>query len=180
MNRGIIAKRYAKALLSFSTESGIEDSVYKNMRLLSESFMEVKELCNVLIIPILSDEKKIGLIETACGGEISNELKKFLSLLLRQKREYLLQSVSLIYIALYNKTKNMTVCKLTTAETLSKDVENHIKALVSSKTKGAVELNNIVNPEIIGGFVFEVDYRRLDASISSQITKIKRELCPKI
>ena len=180
MNRGIIAKRYAKALLSFSTERGIEDSVYKNMRLLSESFMEVKEFCNVLSIPILSNEKKIGLIETACGGKISNELKKFLSLLLRQKREYLLQSISLIYIALYNKIKNMTVCKLTTAEALTKDVEDHIKALISAKTKGDVEINNIVNPQIIGGFVFEIDYKRLDASISSQITKIKRELCPKI
>lgn len=176
MNRGIIAKRYARALLSFSVEKGVEDAVYKNMSHLCESYLEVKEFRNALIIPILGDNKKIGLIETACGGTIPDELKRFFSLILKQNREYLLHSVALIFINLYNEYKNMTICRLTTAQPASEEVLNNIKILVSKKSGGPVKINNVVNSNIIGGFVFEMNYLRLDASLSTQLETIKREL----
>jgi F-type H+-transporting ATPase subunit delta len=176
MNRGIIAKRYARALLSFSVEKGVEDAVYKNMSHLCESYLEVKEFRNALIIPILGENKKIELIETACGGTIPDELKRFLTLILKQNREYLLHSVALIFINLYNEYKNMTICRLTTAQPASEEVMNNVTALVSGKTGGPVKINNVVNSNIIGGFVFEMNYLRLDASLSTQLETIKRKL----
>jgi len=182
MNRGIIAKRYARALLSFSVEKGIEDAVYKSMSILCESYLEVKEFRNALIIPILSDEKKIGLIETACGGTIPDELKRFLSLILKQNREDLLHSredllhsIALIFISFYNEYKNVTICRLTTAQPASEEVINSVKALVSGNTGGSVMVNNVVNSNIIGGFIFEMNHKRLDASLSTQLETIKRE-----
>jgi F-type H+-transporting ATPase subunit delta len=176
MNRGIIAKRYARALLSHAIEKGVEDIVYKNMSHLCMSYLEVKEFRNSLIIPVLEDDKKIGLIETACGGTIPDELKQFLLLMLKQKRENLLHSVALIFINLYNEYKNMTICRLTTAQPASEEIINNITALVSGKTGGPVKINNVVNSKIIGGFIFEMNYLRLDASLSTQLETIKREL----
>jgi F0F1-type ATP synthase delta subunit len=37
-------------------------------------------------------------------------------------------------------------------------------------------VNNVVNSNIIGGFIFEMNYKRLDASLSTQLETIKREL----
>ena len=176
MNRGIIAKRYARALLSFSVEKGVEDAVYENMSNLCESYLEIKEFRNALLIPIMTDSKKIGLIETACGGPISEELKSFLSLILKQNRVYLLHSIAFIFIDLYNEYKNMTICRLTTAQPASEEVINNLKVLVSKKTGGSVKIRNVVNSNIIGGFVFEMNFLRLDASLSTQLATIKREL----
>jgi F-type H+-transporting ATPase subunit delta len=33
-----------------------------------------------------------------------------------------------------------------------------------------------VDPDLIGGFVFELDGRRLDASVRSQLDRIRRQL----
>lgn len=176
MNRGIIAKRYARALLFFSVEKGVEDAVYKSISILCESYLEVKEFRNALIIPILSDDKKIGLIETACGGTIPDELKRFLSLVLKQNREDLLHSIALMFISFYNEYKNVTICRLTTAQPASEEVIDSVKALISNNTGGSVKVNNVVNSKIIGGFIFEMNYKRLDASLSTQLEAIKREL----
>lgn len=176
MNRGIIAKRYARALLSFSVEKGVEDAVYENMSSLCESYLEVKEFRNALLIPILPDNKKTELIESACGGTIPDELKRFLLLILKQNRVYLLHSIAFIFIDLYNEYKNMSICRLTTAQPASEEVINNLKVLVSKKTGGSVKIKNIVNSNIIGGFVFEMNYLRLDASLSTQLATIKREL----
>lgn len=176
MNSGIIAKRYARALLTFSVEKGVEDVVYENMSNLCESYLEVKEFKNALLIPILPESKKIGLIESACGGPISDELKRFLILILKQKREYLLHSIALVFINLYNEFKNMSICRLTTAQPASEEVINNLKVLVSKKTGGSVKIRNVVNSNIIGGFVFEMNFLRLDASLSTQLATIKREL----
>ena len=42
-----------------------------------------------------------------------------------------------------------------------------------------VVLETSVNPDIIGGFVFEIDDYILDASVRSSIEKIRRELIEK-
>ena len=70
----------------------------------------------------------------------------------------------------------MTICRLTTAQPASEEVINSVKALVSGNTGGSVKVNNVVNSNIIGGFIFEMNYKRLDASLSTQLETIKREL----
>lgn len=176
MNRGIIAKRYARALLSFSAEKGVEDAVFENMSNLCESYLEVKEFRNALLSPVLPDNKKIGLLETACGGPVPDELKRFLLLILKQNRVYLLHSIAFIFTDLYNKYKNMSICRLTTAQPATEEILDNLKVLVSKKTGGSVKIRNVVDSNIIGGFVFELNYKRLDASLSTQLAAIKREL----
>ena len=51
-----------------------------------------------------------------------------------------------------------------------------MKAMVESKTKGTVEFETEVNPDIIGGFVLEYDTYRLDASVQSQLRGILSQL----
>ena len=44
------------------------------------------------------------------------------------------------------------------------------------RTRGPVIINKRVDPEIIGGFVFEIGDYRLDSTVRTQLEKIKREL----
>jgi F-type H+-transporting ATPase subunit delta len=36
-------------------------------------------------------------------------------------------------------------------------------------------MEKIINPEILGGFMFEVDFVRWDASISGQLRRIRKD-----
>ena len=80
------------------------------------------------------------------------------------------------YITLYRKQKNIIRGKLTTAVAVSEATELKMKKMVESKTKGTVEFETEVNPNIIGGFVLEYDTYRLDASVQNQLRQVLTQL----
>jgi len=175
MNRGIISTRYAKALLSYALERGAEEKVYLQISQLSKSFFEVPDLEKSLTSPIHSQETKISLVRTAAGGNVSDEFIRFTEIVFCNKREYLLRTIALAFIFLYHKYKNISICSLITAVPTSIDVEEKIKKLITGKTHGSVELEKSVDPEIEGGFIFELNFNRLDASVSTQLSRIRKQ-----
>ena len=176
MDLGVISVRYARALLKSATELKLEDQVYKEMQTLSISFLEVPELRFTIDNPMLSKDKKLKLIVTACGENVGELTKKFVALVLKEDREKTLQFMAASYITLYRQQKNIIRGSLTTAAPVSKDTEDRMRRMVESKTKGTVEFKTEVDPNIIGGFILEYDTYRMDASVKSKLNKILTEL----
>ena len=104
---GVISMRYAKALLAYADEKGTEDIVYEEAGILADSFSRIPELRQALDNPVLPAETKLKLIcEAAGGGKVSEELKRFVELVLEERREKFLQFMIMSYIDLYRKQKN--------------------------------------------------------------------------
>jgi F-type H+-transporting ATPase subunit delta len=55
-------------------------------------------------------------------------------------------------------------------------VRKKITDLVSGIFKTTVELKETIDPEIIGGFILQIDDKYIDASIKNKLRKIKKEL----
>ena len=70
MDLGVISVRYARAPLKCATGLKLEDQVYKEMQTLSKSFLEVPELRFTIDNPMLSKDKKLKIVATACGDNI--------------------------------------------------------------------------------------------------------------
>ena len=51
-----------------------------------------------------------------------------------------------------------------------------MRQMVESRTKGTVEFESEVNPDIIGGFILEYDTYRLDGSVKSKLNAILTQL----
>ena len=107
MDLGVISVRYARALLKCATGLKLEDQVYKEMQTLSKSFLEVPELRFTIDNPMLSKDKKLKIVATACGDNICELTKKFVELVLNEDREKTLQFMAASYITLYRKQKIM-------------------------------------------------------------------------
>ena len=176
MDLGVISVRYARALLKCATGLKLEDQVYKEMQTLSKSFLEVPELRFTIDNPMLSKDKKLKIVATACDDNICELTKKFVELVLNEDREKTLQFMAASYITLYRQQKNIIRGSLTTAAPVSKDTEDRMRRMVESKTKGTVEFKTEVDPNIIGGFILEYDTYRMDASVKSKLNKILTEL----
>ena len=58
-------------------------------------------------------------------------------------------------------------------------MEAKLMKLVESTTGGTIEMEKIIDPEILGGFMFEVDFVRWDASVSGQLRRIRSEYIEK-
>lgn len=172
MELGVISVRYARALMKSATELKQEDKVYKEMQVLVQSYFQVPELRFTIDNPMLAQDKKQGLLETACGTDVSDLTKRFIALVLKEGRESTLQFMAASYITLYRQQKNITRGKLITATPVSPDTETKMKQMVVGKTRGTVEFNTEIDLDIIGGFILEYDTYRMDASVKTKLNTV--------
>ncbi|HLP04047.1 MAG TPA: F0F1 ATP synthase subunit delta [Paludibacter sp.] len=175
MNKGLISARYAKALLDFAMKNSALEQVYGEARMVEKSFNSFSTLNRALENPVLPKSEKKKIMLMAAGGSVSPTFEKFVDLLVQNGREEDLQSVALKYIDLYRKMHNIRFGKLASAMQLDEATEKRLISIVQQQTGGTIELEKIINPELVGGFTFEVDFVRWDASVASQLKQIKKE-----
>lgn len=183
MDIGVISVRYARALLKAAVAAKQEDKVYIEMQTLAKSYIDVAGLRRAIDNPMLAKDKKNALLLTACGkgskdskGGLTKLTEDFLKLVLREDRESMVQFMANSYVTLYRQLKNIIRGKLTTAVAVSSSTQKKMRQMVEAKTKGSVEFETEVEPEIIGGFILEYDTFRLDASIRSQLRGVLNQL----
>ena len=176
MDIGVISVRYARALLKSATDAKIEADVYKEMQTLAKSYAEVPQLRQTIDNPMLSKDTKQQLLLTAVGEKPCELTKAFISLVLKEDRENVMQFIANSYVTLYRQQKNVIRGRLITAAAVSPATEQKMRQMVESKTNGTVEFETEVNPDIIGGFILEYDTYRMDASVKSKLNSILQTL----
>lgn len=181
MEAGAISMRYAKALINYAVSKEAEDSVYQSAYILSQSLLKEKRLKEVLVSPILSTREKQNLIMTASGGEdkVCFEFKQFIKLVLKQRREHYLQFMMMVYLDLYRKKKHIGTATLITAVPVDKAIEERVKSTASHLLHSQMELKTVVDSTIEGGFIFDIDDYRLDASVATQLRRVKKQFIDK-
>lgn len=175
MNEGLIAKRYAKALFEYAASRGEDKRLYERMRQLSRNLSAVPRIREFMLNPVLHREDKAKLIIDAAGGDVEPSFARFVRLLLDNKREVLLQSVALSYMSLYRKEHRITVVWLVSAEPMPEFILERIRLDVERRTRGPVEMETRTDESIKGGFIFQIDDLRLDASVAGQLNSIKQQ-----
>lgn len=177
---GVFSTRYAKALLAYACENGTEDTVYEEAKRLADGFLQVGGLREALNNPVLPLRTKEELVAQVAGNPgLSKEMKRFVRLVLEAHREKFFQFMVVSYIDLYRKQKNISVGRITTVCPVTDEVTERVRALVAEKTRGTVELVTRTDPKLEGGFVFEIDTYRMDASVADQIRRIRQQFIDK-
>ena len=179
MNTGAISMRYARALLMFANEAGVAAKVYQEALTLHKSFLQVAELRRAMELPVISRSDKIRVLVQAAGGEITMQMKKFLELVLNEKREKFLIGINQAFIDLYRKQEKIGVGKLTTAVPIAPEEVDRIRQIVVQSAGGTAEFATKVDPSIEGGFIFEINTYRLNASVADQMRRIKQQFIDK-
>ena len=131
---------------------------------------------NLLRSPIVSSDKKQAVIDAVTAKNISPMTSSFTRLLVNKGREGDLPEIITAFIQQYKQKKEIHTVKLTTATPVSDDVKRSIIDRVK-KTSDMVniELETIVDPNIIGGFVLQAGDKLVDASIAYDLKEISRQ-----
>ena len=178
MNSGVIASRYAKAFLKFVQETGTGDKAYSQACVLALRMSEINQLHEFLMSETLDVEKKIDLVSAALGEAIVPELERFICLVSGHRRMEHLLRMLYSFIYQYRDANGIKVGRLISASPVM-GLKERLEELLKMRTGAQVHLEASVNPELIGGFVFELDGLRLDASVESQFRRIRNELVEK-
>lgn len=181
MDIGVIAKRYAKALLEFAMVQNSADTVYEEVQQFIESYKTVPQLAQVLGNPLLPQSQKEKVICQAASTAVSPTFQKFAALVVAHRRESFMLFIAHSFVSLYREMKHISIGKLITAVPVSQKVADRLEKMVEQQSQGSVDvvLESTVNPDILGGFIFQIDDLRLDASVRTQFDLIKKQFIEK-
>jgi len=171
-----VASRYAKSLLDLAVERGQLEQVHGDMLYLQQLTKESRDFLNLLRSPVIKAEAKTKVINAVTAGKVSEITTAFIQLMTAKAREAVLPEIITSFINQYKESKGIKTVKLTTAVPVSDTVKQEIIDQVK-KTPGfdKLELQEVVDPSIIGGFVLQADDKLIDASIAYDLKTISRQ-----
>ncbi len=171
-----VASRYAKALLGLASERGELSAVGSDINTLSSLVGSSKDFELLLVSPVIKPDQKKSVLDALLKGKISEVTFGFILLLVSKGREGIIPSIVEETKAQLRAMNNIQAATVKTASPLNDDSRSKILAEVAKLHNGEVELKEIVDPEILGGFILRMDDREIDASIKRQLRTLGRKL----
>ncbi len=171
-----VAGRYAKSLIDLASERGNLQSVVGDIEHLNEA-MKNRDLYLMLKSPIINSDKKESIMKIIFGDSFDETTMAFINICITKGREDILPEMAEEFLAINKKMKGISTVKVTTAIPLSKDALEAIrqKLIASSDTLKNVEIETVVNPELIGGYVLEFDDKLYDSSVAHKLESLRKE-----
>jgi F-type H+-transporting ATPase subunit delta len=166
------AIRYAKAILELSSETNAVDQVASDMERIVEAGNDTGDFQVFLNSPVIKTDKKISILKVLFP-EFTELTTSFIELITKNKREYLLTEIASAFVSLLKKQNGIVPISVTSAVKLEKQTLNQILEKLKSHVDGAFEVTEEVDPSLIGGFVVRMEDKQIDASIASQLNRIK-------
>lgn len=177
MDKGLIPRRYAKALYLVCLERKQDNTMYGVMQTLCESFAGEPKLDSTLANPYVSDADKLMLINQAAGNPGLDSFTDFLKLLAQNRRLDLIWAIARSFVDQYRVANHIYKVHITSAAPLNDEVRRRIDSLVQTNIgEGTYEYSYSIVPALIGGFQVTVGSKKLDSTVKSQLDNLKRSL----
>jgi F-type H+-transporting ATPase subunit delta len=176
MNEGLVTKRYVKALYQLADEGKTLEKVVADVEVLLACIQESPEFSSFLENPLIKPAEKNKVIQKLFTKTFQTLTLSFLDLLIRNRREMHLKSMCLHFMQYYKSFFRIKEGVITTAMKLSPKYKDEIYNFITKKFKMKIEFSEKIDPAIIGGFILRVEDQQIDASIQTQLRKIRREL----
>lgn len=169
------ALRYAKAILDLGKKQGTDTEINDNMKMIVATISESSDLDSMLKSPVIKASDKSKVLHALFDDKVNNITKGLFNLLAENKRMIMLEQIAKQYSVIYDFHKKMQIATVTTAVALTNELEAKIQDKIVAITGNKATIDNIINPEIIGGFILRVGDVQYDASISNQFNELRRE-----
>lgn len=178
MNEGLIPRRYAKALYKVATERKQQARIFELMQTLAASFEANPDLRQLVANPFVEQSEKARLLTIAAGATADDAtFADFLKLLAQNRRIDLAAAIATAYVDYYRSVNNIRRVQVVSAAPLDPAVEQRIRSIVAAHLNGAsMDFSTSVDPDLIGGFVVNIDNERLDASLRHQLKELRLNL----
>ena len=176
MNESKISVRYAKALFAAAKETNAFDALKRDIELLYQCIQEIPELQYVIQSPVIKVSEKTKLFEEMFGNSFDPLTLSFIRMALERRREEYLAGISRYFLTLMKAQQGIQTAEVVTAIPLDESLRQSILRLIAKKFNARVELNEMVDEKLIGGFVLRVGDQQIDASISNKLKRIRNDL----
>lgn len=169
-----VASRYAKSLLELAEEKNVLEEVHGDMLLFSEVCSQNRDFVLMLRNPVVKHDKKKAVLEAIFKDKVDALTIANFDIITRKNREAILPAVAREFHNLYNIRKGIEVATVTTAVPLDKELREEIEKLVQKITSGKkVDLTEVIDEDIIGGFTLKIGDRQIDDSLKTKLKTLQ-------
>ena len=179
MKRTKLASRYAKAFFEFALESDQIEKVSEDITLINRTFSSNFDLRSAINSPIIRTDKKINILHAVFKQHISDITLRYLTLILRKRRELQIHIICDEFIKLYKAYKNIVTLEIFSASKLEDAIIESIKNKVKNYVHANIEVVESIKPQLIGGVSYKFNDYFVDSSIKTQLDRLKKELMDK-
>lgn len=176
MKASVLARRYAKALFELALERDILEVVSKELVAFQQLLATNDRLRYFFESPEAGRSAKRALIEKNFQDHFSALFVNFLYVLLEKRRHSLLDHIAKEFARLSDKHQNLVRASTISAVPLSKQDLENIKKVLGKHYQATFEIENYVDPRILGGIILKVEGRVMDGSILTQLENMKASI----
>ena len=153
------------------------DAVQRDMENISRTIAENRDLELLLDSPVIKGEKKLQVLHSVFEGDVSELSVRFCDLMVHKGREHLLGQAAIEVVRMAKAAKSIFEASVTTAVPMDDATRAKVQAIISAMCPkgGSTELAELIDPDLIGGFVIRYGDQMIDASVSSDIRSLKRD-----
>jgi len=134
------------------------------------------KLEEILASPLVSHEEKMGILDRALGSQASKELLSFLKVISCHGRLDSLRAIHRQARDLHNRMHGQIPVRVATAIPLSAELARRIADQLRTLVDGEPTLEQVVDPDLIGGIVVRVGDTVYDGSIATQLETLRQQM----
>ena len=171
----IDAGSYGKALYELSAETGKEKALRQQLSVICDAVEAQPAYMNLMDTPALGSTEKCRLIHEAFG-KAEELLRNFLCILCEKRAFYTLPACRRAFEAAYDEAHAIVRATAVTAIALKERQKKALVQKLSAMTGKTVELENHIDPSLIGGIRLRYGGVQLDDSIQSRLDSLRKSL----
>lgn len=173
MSNTRIAQRYAKPLLMLAEEKKAAKRVSEDVTMLRDICESNRDFVLMLRSPIIKHLKKAEILNVMFKDKVHAITMAFFNLVARKNRESILPEFANEFLRLYHDKLGFQEASVTTTFALDKALRTEFEKIVSELTHKKPVIKEVVDPEILGGYVLKMEDKQIDASVSGRLNAIR-------
>ncbi len=169
-----MSDRYALALFELARDANSLDPVSNDLKKISELIAESDDLKRLVRSPVFGkDEQAKAMFVILEKIGVSDLTKNFVGVVIRNRRLFALPKIITDFNRRLAKHKGEIAVQVTSAVPLESDQSNKLASLLKSAYGQTVQLEETVDPSILGGLIVKVGSRMVDSSLSTQLNSLQ-------
>ena len=171
-----LAGAYAEGLLAAVPDNEPAEALAAELAALAGLLAETPGLEDLLTSPMLSRDERCRIVRRAFEGRVSEPLEALVTLLARNGRGGLIRPIARRFRRLLDARQGRVEVTLTTAVKLDEPSRRDAERLLGEALGAEPVLTTCVDPALLGGVVVRVGDRVFDASLATQLRRLKKAI----
>ena len=170
-----LARPYAKAAFELALADDAL-AAWDDMLALAGAMVSEKAMAALIDNPDVGRAQVLEILSDAAGDAFNDRFRGLLSVLADNRRLPLLPQVGDLYRGLREEAENRLSVRVVSAVPLDESQSQRLKDALARRFEREIELENEIDPEVIGGAVVYAGSKVIDGSLRGRLVRLSSSL----